>query len=1388
MTLPSTESPPAAPRKPIQRARLAVLFTVFVLALMALLVGAARFGPETATGRRLIERQVSGLTVGRFGLLSVEGLAGDPWSDFRVERLTLADRQGVWLDVRGLAVAWRPSALLERRVRVTSATARSVALVRRPVLTPSHKAKPGVVAIQIDRLTARLELTAAAAYRRGVYDFSGRVDAERSGAMRGALSASSVLHTGDFLAAMWNIDHAKAFAVTADAREAQGGALAGMAGLRTDLPFLFSVRAAGSIKAGQINIDTKVGPAAPFEANASWTQAGGSAHGTVVLAASRWLASYQKMVGPVARFDVTGHKAVDGLFDLAVALRGDNFTFNAAGEADVGRMLTGPRGVAIAARMTDPTQMITFPKMGAAQVRAVLGGDAEHWVLAGDANADQVAGGDFRLSKLSGPFRLESRGGNLTIQVTAAGEGGAGGGLAAALLGARPRGSAALTLFANGRLLMRDLSLQGAGLKVNATGERGLLGGLTFRGTAAFSNLAFAHAGAKGAVNAAWTATQGAAKDPWSFTADARGVSLAAGFGEVDRLLGPTPRLDVRATLAGATISVASANLQGAAASVSAAGVIGPASTLALKLSWRAQGPFAVGPVEIDGAAKGSGDVTGAVTAPRADILAEFSKVDLPSLPLRDAHLVLTFAAGPDGTDGQVGLTATSDYGAAQAHGDFRFVRAGLDLSGVIVRGGGVSAEGALSLRDGEPSSADFDVTVGPGAFLNEGKAAGKVKLVAAGGPPHATLSILAEDAVLRRGGVKAKSFKLSADGPLSRLPYHISAAGSALSGPWRLAGDGVFAEDHADRTVTFIGTGHVRRADIRTLAPLEAHFSSSGLTARATLAIGAGRANIDYASHAGALTAKAEVSGLGLVLLDPDMVGQVDGTIVLAGRGDHLTGDLKAQLAGAGGRDLKGSPPVNGTISARLTAGAVEVHAQFANSQGLKATGDATLPAESSAAPFRIALNNRKPISGRFAVDGELKPLFELVMGGSQSLSGRVTASGTIAGTLADPRAVGTAALDDGHFQDSDTGLKLSNIILRATMADDAVDVGQFSATDGARGTVEGSGRASLARDGASSFSVDLKGFRLIDNDLAQATASGRVTVNRAANGKVQLSGAVVVDRAQISPNPPVATGVVPMEVVEVHKPDMTDERFAAAPPATRDAPLGLDVSVKAPNGVFVKGRGLNLELSLDAHVGGSTESPLLTGAARVVRGDYDFAGQRFQFDDRGVIYLGSTAETIRLNLTATRDDPALTAVIKIAGTAAKPSITLSSSPVLPQDEILSQVLFGASAAQLSGLQAAQLASALAGLSGGGGFDLIGGLRSFAHLDRLSIGGTTATGTTVSGGKYITDRIYLELTGGTREGQEASLEWRLKKHLSLVSKLGTQGDSQVSIRWRKDY
>jgi translocation and assembly module TamB len=143
---------------------------------------------------------------------------------------------------------------------------------------------------------------------------------------------------------------------------------------------------------------------------------------------------------------------------------------------------------------------------------------------------------------------------------------------------------------------------------------------------------------------------------------------------------------------------------------------------------------------------------------------------------------------------------------------------------------------------------------------------------------------------------------------------------------------------------------------------------------------------------------------------------------------------------------------------------------------------------------------------------------------------------------------------------------------------------------------------------------------------------------------------------------------------------------------------------------------------------------------------------------------------------------------MIRIGGTAETPTLTLTSTPALPQDEVLSRVLFGSSAAQLSGLQAAQLASAVAGLAGNGGFDVVGGLRTFAHLDRLAIDSAAATGFSIAGGKYVTDKIYVEVSGGGRSGEGAQVEWRVRKHLAIVSRVTSQGDHALSIRWRKDY
>ena len=88
----------------------------------------------------------------------------------------------------------------------------------------------------------------------------------------------------------------------------------------------------------------------------------------------------------------------------------------------------------------------------------------------------------------------------------------------------------------------------------------------------------------------------------------------------------------------------------------------------------------------------------------------------------------------------------------------------------------------------------------------------------------------------------------------------------------------------------------------------------------------------------------------------------------------------------------------------------------------------------------------------------------------------------------------------------------------------------------------------------------------------------------------------------------------------------------------------------------------------------------------------------------------------------------------------------------------------------------------------------MVGNLRNFAGLDRLAFGGGDQSGVTVSGGKYLTDDVYLELTGGGRDGPSAQVEWRIRKNLSLLSRLAGQGSGEagtgnrIAIRWRKDY
>ena len=1360
---------------------LLIIVSVSLVVLVAVLMGGVRFGAITPQGRAFLEARTSGLKLGRIGRLKIEGLTGDIWSDFGVRRLTISDEKGVWLEAADLRVDWRPAELFYRRFHADDIAARQVLLLRRPTLTPKGKSTAAPLSVDIDHLALRLITRPEFSRRAGDFDMSGDYDSQRLGGQKGNLRVLSRIHAGDHLTLVFDLGRDKTLLLDAQAHEADGGALAGALGLSPDRPFDLDAKAHGTTSQGAFTVLARSGKATPLKAGGAWNPQGGSAAGDIDLSASTLTDREERMFGANARFSILGHKA--GAFsDLDLKVDSQNLHLVAHGPADLGKRITAPAGLTFNARIANLSKITPLPTMGAGVADGVFHLNGDGFAVDGRVDVRDLSWLGYRLARAKGPASVAWKRGELSIKAGATTDGGGGEGLLA-VLGRSPSAQFEGVRLKDGRFLIRSAKVQAPNLTVVAQGERGIFGALTFKGDAKVASLAPVHAGMAGQATAKWSASQGVNK-PWVLTVDARGANFATGLAELDRLLGKTPRLNARAAWSDNRLSVAEAKLDGVAASVRSSGVLGPGTALAFKLDWTATGPFTAGPVEVAGKAKGTGAVTGTLSAPKADLIADFDSIDVPRLPLKDAHVVLSFAKRPDGADGTASIEAGSQYGPARGRTAFRFAPGGLELSDLDIDAGGAKAKGAVSLRSGLPATADLVVAVGPGAFLAQGRVSGTAKVVDGASGPVAQLDLTADE--MTDGAWKLRHAAIKAAGPMARLPLTIDAHGESPSGHWKLNGSGVLSEAGEQYALALDAAGTMAHTEIKTRETAQIRFGGPRSSARLRLSVGDGSADLDADIGGDLATLRAELTGVSLTAINPDMAGKVDARVALSGSGPTLTGDFDANLIDARERGPRTDRSLNAQIHGVLRDNLMTISAASSNTQGLQAKAEVTLPTEASAKPFHLAIDRTRQVRGQFTARGEIKPLWDLLGSSERSVSGMVDAEGALAGTLADPRLTGRASLEGGRVEDGQTGLSLRDVIVRVALADNAIDVSQVSGGDGQGGTVSGSGRISLARDGLGSFKLDLKGFRVIDNDLASATASGQTTINRGADGKVKLTGALTIDRADVSAQTKTPAGVVSIDVVERNRPDDMDQGIALRKVVPGSGML-LDVNLTAPRRIFVRGRGLDVELSLDAHVGGSTNSPQLSGEARMVRGEYDFAGKRFEFDDDGTVRLATQLDRIRLDLTAVREDPTLTAVVKVQGTAAKPEITLTSKPELPQDEVLSQVLFGSSAANLTPIEAAQLASALAALAGGGGFDVIGNLRSLAGLDRLSFA-ESATGMTVSGGKYVTDDVYVEIIGGGREGPSAQVEWRVRRALSLVSKIGSQGDAQLSVRWRRDY
>jgi len=1394
-----TEAPPPAPPEPtssdetpaaVRRKRSlpqllaliagGVIGGLLVLAIIALIGG--RMYIVSDAGRDLVTGFVQGQKISRYGRINVYGLKGDLFDDFTLERVTVTDRDGVWLDARNVRVDWSYWPLVTRRFHASEISADVIQVIRRPVLdAPSGEpGGPQPIDVDIDKFSARVELLEGFSKEYGRWDLLGEVDLPRRGAKQATVRADSLNRPGDYLrlAATFG-GELEDTRIDLRANEAQGGPLAGAMGYSPDEPF----SAVGVVNADIVHARVRTGQFTPLIVEGRFGENGSRVSGFFDFSGSDLFAPFVERVGRTARFGFAMVPAKDKAFQgVGWKLISDNVASEARGVIRMSDR-SSPDGIRLDIQTASMSRLVGSDIAGPAAYSGLFKGDAENWTLEGQATLLNANLASYRATRIAGPLNVEVRDGRMDLNGDIRAVGGSTEGMIGGLLGATPRIQLEAARMKDGALLLEKIDLDGQGLTLKGSGSRNLLGGMGFRGEAQLTDASRILPDAEGAFGGPIRASSAKTGAPWVLSFDGRGRELSVGMDELDRLLGPKPRLELNGKLNDGRIEVDRAELTGAAGRAGAKGLIETNGRLRLALDWNAQGPFGVGPVEIGGDMNGRGALTGTLSQPRIDLTAGFDRVTAGALTLTDADLILSFRRGADASDGRITVTSGSNYGPARATGNFFLGGQRIRLSDLDVNAGGVTAQGAVALSNNIPSSADLTFTARAGAFLASGEANGRIRLTDGGGSESAILDVSGRNVRLAGQSWVIRTLDLDGRGTLDNLPFTLAVdVGGGV--PAQFNGTGVYSRRGDAQTLTLRGGGRVREVAFTTRSPASITLDGAQRTAHLDLGVGSGVLLADLRQDDRTAIIQADLTSVDLQTLSPDLRGRATGRVALRGSGDDLSGSANVTLQDIRSIDAPRGLAVDGRLDATLVNNSLSIKAVASDEDAVQASAELTLPVEASAAPLRLAIARQRPMSGNVSINGQIQPIWDLFLGGERSLAGQVAGQATIAGTLAAPRLNGRFDLSQGSYREKAVGLVLGDLTLRTSFDDTTAQIETFTANDTAGGTISGQGRIGLREGSGSTAQLNLTRFRVIDNDIAEARASGPITIVRGPDGNIQLSGQINIDEARIEPEVPGSTGIVSMDVVEINRPggDPVETEVRQRGPQ-----IGMDIALRSTGGkVRVSGRGLNVVLDVNARVRGTFTQPQLSGTANVVRGDYEFAGKRFIFDDTGRVTLSTDPKQIRLNLSATREDTALTASIDVTGTADQPKIALTSTPALPQDEILSQVLFGRSASQLSPFEAAQLAAGVAALAGGGGFDVIGNLRELAGLDRLSFGGE-ASAVTVAGGRYITDDVYLEVIGGGEGGAAVKVEWQPRRNLAISSQFGGQGDTSLSIRWRRE-
>ncbi len=604
--------------------------------------------------------------------------------------------------------------------------------------------------------------------------------------------------------------------------------------------------------------------------------------------------------------------------------------------------------------------------------------------------------------------------------------------------------------------------------------------------------------------------------------------------------------------------------------------------------------------------------------------------------------------------------------------------------------------------------------------------------------------------------------------GPLHALQLALAAQSVVLGKPAHVEAQGLLdlAKNNLKLTAT---TGMVRGVELKLLQPAAVDFAHG-------LSLADFRASLADAQlqAAGEITPQLQFNaqltdateGLIDALLPGYLAsGKLSATVQLQGTVAHPLGELKVtgtDLRGAG--DASSLPPVQLAATANLAADGARIT--------LRTTaGDST----------HMSVQGTIPWSGPIAVDAngniDLTRLNPLLESTGRRITGTIDVNAQVAGTLESPTVKGAIQLHKGSVHDYRHGIDLTEIegVLEGTQNE--LRISQLTAHS-ASGTVAVTGTLGVLQGG---WPLDLRFTARNAQPLSSSIVTGVVNADLTLKGtalhELTLAGTIGITRATVEIPSSFPPNVAVLEVRRPGQQVITSTPFGPV--------FKLAVTIDAPRQILVRGRGLEAELGGRVQIGGTARAPTVDGGFDLQRGLFTLASSRLNFSAGRVSFAGSDVTgTIDPTLDFTAQTTALdaTVTLRITGVADAPQFELTSVPQLPQDEILARMLFGENAGQLSALQAAQLGAALVTLTGAGsGVNPLVELQKHLGLDRLAVGSNDTglpgspqnTGATIEAGRYVTNRIFVDLKQNTTGSTQLQVDVDLTNKLKLQTRVG---------------